>query len=74
MRTARVIVVPYDDAWPSAFEHIKNEIDAALGDLTVAIEHVGSTSVHGMYAKPCIDIDVVIEDYSRREPNSYGLV
>lgn len=64
MRTARVTVVPYDDAWPSAFEHIKNEIDAALGDLTVAIEHVGSTSVRGMYAKPCIDIDVVIGDHS----------
>ena len=37
---------------------------AALGDLAVAIEHVGSTSVEGMSAKPIIDIDVVIPDYS----------
>ena len=35
-----------------------------IGDLIIGIEHVGSTSVEGMSAKPCIDIDVIIEDYS----------
>jgi len=61
---ARVIVLPYDEAWNAAFEKIKSEIESAVGDLIVAVEHVGSTSVAGLSAKPCIDIDVVIEDYS----------
>lgn len=64
MRTARVIVVPYDEAWKSDFEKIKKEIDMAVGDLIVGIEHVGSTSVEGLSAKPCIDVDVIIKDYS----------
>ena len=64
MKTAKVIVVPYDEAWRVAFEEIKKEIEDAIGDLIVGIEHVGSTSVKGMYAKPCIDVDVIIKDYS----------
>ena len=64
MRTARVIVAPYDVAWKSAFEDIKIEIERALGDLIIGIEHVGSTSVEGMSAKPCIDVDVIIKDYT----------
>ena len=64
MKTKKVIVLPYDKAWESAFEAIKAEIQTALGDLMLGIEHVGSTSVKGMSAKPCIDIDVVIRDYS----------
>ncbi len=63
MQTASVIVVPYDETWKSAFEEIKKEIEDAIGDLIIGIEHVGSTSVEGMSAKPCIDIDVIIEDY-----------
>ena len=64
MKTKRVIVLPYDPAWKTAFETIKNEIEAALGELALAVEHVGSTSVEGLSAKPCIDIDVVIKDYA----------
>ena len=64
MRTSKVTVILYDEKWKSDFEKIKNELVAAIGDLIIAIEHVGSTSVEGMSAKPCIDIDVVIKDYS----------
>ena len=64
MKTAKVIVLPYDMAWKSAFESIKAELTDAVGDLAVDILHVGSTSVEGMSAKPCIDIDMVIKDYS----------
>ena len=64
MKTNKVIVLPYDAAWKSAFEAIRDEIEAALGDLIIGIEHVGSTSVEGMSAKPCIDMDVIIKDYS----------
>ena len=64
MRTKRVEVVTYDEAWKSAFEEIKNEIEAVIGDIIIGIEHIGSTSVRGLSAKPCIDIDVIIKDYS----------
>ena len=64
MRTTNVIVLPYDAKWKSDFEAIKKEIEAALGDLMIAAEHVGSTSVEGLSAKPCIDLDVVIQDDS----------
>ena len=64
MRTSKVIVMPYDKEWQTDFEKIKNELENAIGDMVIAIEHVGSTSVQGMSAKPCIDIDVVIKDYS----------
>ena len=64
MRTKKVVVLPYDVAWQSAFDKIKGEIKEAIGDLIIGIEHVGSTSVEGMSAKPCIDIDVIIKDYT----------
>ncbi len=64
MRTKKVIVLPYDSAWKSAFEEIRQEIGSALGNLIIGIEHVGSTSVEGLSAKPCIDVDVVIKDYT----------
>ncbi len=62
MKTKKVIVVPYNDQWPIEFEKIKTEVFAALGKLAVSIEHVGSTSVEGLWAKPIIDIDVIISD------------
>lgn len=63
MRTKRVVVEKYDPTWVRDFEEIRNELCGALDGLFVAIEHVGSTSVPGLSAKPVIDIDVVIEDY-----------
>ena len=56
--------MPYDRTWKSAFEAIKRELEEAAGDLILGVEHVGSTSVEGMWAKPCIDLDVIIRDYS----------
>ena len=73
MRTKKVTVLPYDSAWKAAFEIIKKEIDGAIGNFIVGIEHVGSTSVEGMSAKPCIDIDVIIKDYSVFEAVVRGL-
>ena len=64
MRTTKIMVLPYDKEWKTAFEKIKNEIEDVIGDLIINIEHVGSTSVEGLSAKPCIDLDVVIKDYS----------
>lgn len=45
MRTTKVVVLPYDEARKSAFKKIKDEIEEAIGDLIIGIEHIGSTSV-----------------------------
>ena len=60
----RVIVVPYDEQWKKDFDTIKQYLLTALKDTIIGIKHIGSTSVDGLYAKPIIDIDVVIKDYS----------
>lgn len=64
MHRRHIIVQPYDEAWKQDFISISNEIRDALGELALRIEHVGSTSVPGLSAKPVIDIDVVIRDHS----------
>ena len=64
MQAARVVVLSYDEGWKKAFEEIKAELLAALGDCIEGIEHVGSTAVEGMSAKPCIDVDVIMTDYT----------
>jgi GrpB-like predicted nucleotidyltransferase (UPF0157 family) len=51
-----VVVVPYDPGWPGMFERERVAILAALADLEVAIEHIGSTAVPGLAAQPKIDI------------------
>lgn len=61
-------VVDYDPAWPDRFEAIRDRIAPALGALAIAIEHVGSTSVPGLAAKPVIDIDVVVADATAIPP------
>lgn len=64
MVTKHVVVLPYDEQWKQDFLKIKAELANALGQLAIGIEHVGSTSVQGLSAKPIIDIDVVIKGYT----------
>jgi GrpB-like predicted nucleotidyltransferase (UPF0157 family) len=59
-----VIIEDYDPRWPERFETLRMRIDAALGPLVAAIEHVGSTAVPGLAAKPIIDIDVLLRSDS----------
>lgn len=61
MKTQEIIIVEYQSTWPDDFNKIKAELETDLKDLILSIEHVGSTSVIGLAAKPIIDIDVVIE-------------
>lgn len=55
-----IVVVPYDPAWPIVFRALQAVYVAHLGGLAKAVEHVGSTAVPGLAAKPTIDIDIVI--------------
>jgi GrpB-like predicted nucleotidyltransferase (UPF0157 family) len=62
-----VELVEYDPAWPRLFEREAARIGTALGDRVVLLEHVGSTSVPGLVAKPRLDIVLAVED-SADEP------
>ena len=55
-----VIVVDYDPRWPAVFERLRASLARALAGLPFEIEHVGSTSVPGLAAKPVIDLNVVV--------------
>jgi GrpB-like predicted nucleotidyltransferase (UPF0157 family) len=59
-----VVIVDYDPSWPDTFQQLRDRLAATLGPLVVAIEHVGSTAVPGLAAKPVIDLDVVIADHA----------
>jgi len=51
-----IIVVPYDSDWPRQFQREAAAVRSALGELLLGIEHVGSTAVSGLAAKPIIDL------------------
>lgn len=55
-----LIVVDYDPQWPILYEEEKDRILGLIGRLVVAIEHIGSTAVPGLGAKPIIDIMVAV--------------
>lgn len=55
-------VVPYDDAWPERFAAWRERLQEQLGGLVVSIQHVGSTAVTGLAAKPIVDIQVSVPD------------
>jgi GrpB-like predicted nucleotidyltransferase (UPF0157 family) len=57
-----LVVEPYDPEWPHAFHQLQTFLYRNLVGTYHAVEHVGSTSVPGMAAKPIIDVDVVARD------------
>ena len=58
-----VIIVPYNPQWPDEFNKIKNMLLMHLNNLILSIEHIGSTSVPNLSAKPIIDINMIMESY-----------
>ncbi|MBI3238831.1 MAG: GrpB family protein [Flavobacteriia bacterium] len=52
---------PYSDQWPVDFQDRAKTIRAAIGDLPISIDHIGSTSVVGLGAKPIIDILIGVD-------------
>ena len=59
-----IYLAPYDPAWPSLFKQLKKRIEEALIDTVLVLEHVGSTSVPRLSAKPVIDIVLAVADSS----------
>ena len=56
------VISDYDPAWPARFAELEVRIRSTLGDAALAIEHIGSTSVPHLAAKPIIDVLVVVAD------------
>ena len=61
---ARITMVGYDSEWPRTFTAIARRVAEALGGRMVRLEHVGSTAVPGLEAKPIIDVLLVVADSS----------
>lgn len=57
-----IVIVAYDQNWPKQFERLAERVTAALGDKALSVEHIGSTAVPGLPAKPIIDMLLLVED------------
>ncbi len=57
-----IVIVDHDARWPARFRRERDRVRAALGDLALGIEHIGSTSVPGLAAKPIVDLLVTVAD------------
>jgi len=55
-----ILIADYDPHWPALFARLRSRIEPALEGIASRIEHVGSTAVPGLAAKPIIDLDVVV--------------
>lgn len=63
-----ITVIDYDPDWPRLFRRESSRVVAVLGDVALRVEHVGSTAVPGLPAKPVIDMVLVVPD-SADEPS-----
>jgi GrpB-like predicted nucleotidyltransferase (UPF0157 family) len=63
----RIEIVAYDPAWPGRFAGLGRELRDGLGDVALRIDHIGSTSVPGLAAKPIIDIQVSVAAFDPLE-------
>jgi GrpB-like predicted nucleotidyltransferase (UPF0157 family) len=59
----------YDPAWPERFAELGRELRGGLGDVALRIDHIGSTSVPGLAAKPIIDLQVYVQHYNGHRPH-----
>jgi GrpB-like predicted nucleotidyltransferase (UPF0157 family) len=58
----QIVIADYDASWPERFEAERGRIAAALGPVALRIEHIGSTAVPGLAAKPIVDVLVAVAD------------
>lgn len=67
LASGRVTVVPYNEMWPALFQATAGELRRTLEDHILEIEHVGSTSVPGLAAKPVLDILIGVPELRRAQ-------
>ncbi|MET0447428.1 MAG: GrpB family protein [Aeromicrobium sp.] len=69
-----LFLADHDPAWASDFARHETRIRRAIGDVAVAIEHIGSTSVPGLAAKPIVDVLVTVRDITAEEDHVEPLI
>lgn len=57
----RVVVVEYDPQWPAVFERLRDRVSRLVRSIAHTVDHVGSTAVPGLAAKPIVDLDVTVD-------------
>ena len=57
-----IVVVDHDEQWPERYGLVRDRVRAALGPAALRVEHIGSTSVPALAAKPIIDVLLVVQD------------
>ena len=62
MASDAVEIAEYHTEWPSLFRHLATAMRSALGDTALRIDHIGSTAVVGLAAKPIIDVQISVAD------------
>jgi len=67
----KVVLVPHDENWVIEYQYTQNELQAILGENVIEICHVGSTAIKGIYAKPILDVAVIVK--SMKEFNFTGM-
>jgi len=68
---SRISLSEYDPSWPARFEAERQRIEAALGRVALGVEHIGSTAVPGLAAKPIVDVLLIVADVDD-EPSFLG--
>ncbi|GAS81162.1 GrpB family protein [Paenibacillus amylolyticus] len=68
-----VIIEPYSDNWPSHYNELRAQIITEIGSDVYKIDHIGSTAVAGLAAKPIIDIQISVRDLKKIETMISGL-
>lgn len=67
LKRGTVLLKPYNKSWNKFFTSEKNELQNILGNLVADIQHIGSTSIIGMKAKPIIDIAVGVKSMKQKD-------
>ena len=63
-----ITIEEHNPEWPRMFRHLASRIRSALGPVALRIDHIGSTSIPGLAAKPIIDIQISVADFDPMEP------
>lgn len=71
---ATIVLADHDPAWAAVYSREAADVVAALGDVLIAMHHIGSTSIPGICAKPVIDMLAVVTDVSRLDAMPGALV
>lgn len=68
-----VVIEPYNEQWPVLYEELRQRLVTEIADSIVRIDHIGSTAVAGLAAKPIIDIQISVLDLKHTEQLEHGL-